>query len=524
MKVQAEIHAPREAPRTAASGQKAGARQRRYRAAAALLVAVSLCHPTAAAAAPTAGELAELEPIFEEWRLAAHVPGLVYGLIIDGKLAAVRGLGAQDLESRRPVGAMTRFRIASMSKAFTALAILKLRDEGRLSLDDPAERHVPELGGWRYPTSDSPRITLRHLLHHTAGFVEDNPWGDRQQPMPEAEFSRLLAGGVAFASVPGVRMEYSNLGYAILGRVITNVAEKRYQDYIEASLLAPLNMRATGFDVFAAPPAERALGYRWDDGRWLREPDMPDGAFGAMGGLQTTAADYARWLTFLLSAWPARDGPDAGPVSRTTVREIATGSNYLAARSRTEPAGAAPCRQPAAYAMGWTEVLDCELGRMLVHSGGYPGYGSIAMMLPHSRTGIFVFANRTYAEAATPALRALLTLNRRGAIKDPALEVSPGLAAAYAAARAVWQSGDIARAPLAGNMLLDRSADTWRARLAKLKHATGPCADDAPIRPVSAMEGSFTWNCRQGRVTGRVQRSPEPALRLQALEFAAAQP
>ena len=89
--------------------------------------------------------------------------------------------------------ASTRFRIASMSKAFTALAILKLRDEGKLGLDDPAERHIPEMRGWRYPTSDSPRIRIRDLLHHVGGLVTDDPWGDRQQAMPAADFSRLIA-------------------------------------------------------------------------------------------------------------------------------------------------------------------------------------------------------------------------------------------------------------------------------------------------------------------------------------------
>ena len=84
-----------------------------------------------------------------------------------------------------------------MSKAFTALAILKLRDEGRLPLDAPAETYVPEMRDWRYPTSDSPRIRVRDLLSHVAGFVTDNPWGDRQQVLPEAEFTRDAARGRA---------------------------------------------------------------------------------------------------------------------------------------------------------------------------------------------------------------------------------------------------------------------------------------------------------------------------------------
>ena len=104
-----------------------------------------------------------------------------------------------------------------MSKAFTALAILKLRDEGRLSLDALAETYVPEMRGWRYPTSDSPRIRVRDLLSHVGGFVTDDPWGDRQQVLTEAEFTRMLRDGVPFTRAPDTAFEYSNFGYALLG-------------------------------------------------------------------------------------------------------------------------------------------------------------------------------------------------------------------------------------------------------------------------------------------------------------------
>lgn len=95
---------------------------------------------------------AEVDRTFDEYRLDAHVPGLVYGVVMDGRLAHVKGLGVQDLETKRPVTADTLFRIASMTKSFTALSILKLRDEGRISLDAPADSYLPEIRGWRYPT------------------------------------------------------------------------------------------------------------------------------------------------------------------------------------------------------------------------------------------------------------------------------------------------------------------------------------------------------------------------------------
>src|SRR5713101_6032887 len=171
---------------------------------------------------------AEVDRIFADYALDSHIPGLVYGIVADGRLVYVRGLGVQDLESNRPVTPNTLFRIASMTKAFTALTVLTLRDSGMLQLDALAETYVPELRGWKYPTKDSPRIRVRDLLNHTAGFVTDDPWGDRQTPMPETEFSRLLREGVPFARTPATAMEYSNLGFALLGRVVTNVSGQPY--------------------------------------------------------------------------------------------------------------------------------------------------------------------------------------------------------------------------------------------------------------------------------------------------------
>jgi CubicO group peptidase (beta-lactamase class C family) len=172
---------------------------------------LSLSAPAFAAPPPPAA-ITEIDRIYADWQSAAHVPGLVYGIVADGRLVYVKGLGVQDVATGRPVTADSLFRIASMSKAFTALAILKLRDEGKLALDSPAEAYVPEMRNWRYPTSDSPKISVRNLLTHSAGFVEDNPWGDRQQVMPEADFTVVLAGGVPFARTPGLAMEYSNFG------------------------------------------------------------------------------------------------------------------------------------------------------------------------------------------------------------------------------------------------------------------------------------------------------------------------
>src|SRR6202790_726865 len=239
----------------------------------AMLIQVTSARASDSPASSGTSELktSEVDHIFADYALDSHIPGLVYGIVADGRLVYVRGLWVQDLESNRPVTPDTLFRIASMTKAFTALTVLKLRDDGKLQLDALAETYVPELRGWKYPTKDSPRIRVRDLLNHTAGFVTDDPWGDRQTPMPEPEFSRLLREGVPFARTPAMAMEYSNLGFALLGRVITNVSGHPYAETITHSLLQPLGMESSGFFVDAAPRERRALGYRWEDDVWRPE-------------------------------------------------------------------------------------------------------------------------------------------------------------------------------------------------------------------------------------------------------------
>lgn len=470
---------------------------------------------------PDAAMLGDIDRIFDEWRLDSHVPGLVYGIVKDGRLVAVRGQGVQDVVSKRLVDADSLFRIASMSKAFTALAILKLRDEGKLSLDRPAETYVPEMRRWAYPTRDSPKIRVRDLLNHSAGFVTDDPWGDRQQPLSEAEFTAMLKAGVPFARSPGLVMEYSNFGYATLGRIITKVSGKRYQDYIRDTLLIPLGMTSTTYDIARSPKDRRSLGYRWQDDDWLREPDMADGVFGAMGGIETSAKDYGRWIAFLLSAWPARDEPDRGPVARATVREIAQGSNFIQAAPRSPAIGGAPCRQALAYGMGWRVIDDCDLGRLLMHSGGYPGYGSNVLLLPDKGIGVFALTNRTYSGPSVPVFRAVLALNAAHTLPGRATPVSKGVADGYALAKAIWAAGDVAVAQdgLAMNFLLDRDVAQWKVELARLKGQVGECPASEPVNAESAMAGTFAWTCDHGRIRGSLLLAPTPKLGLQALTF-----
>jgi CubicO group peptidase (beta-lactamase class C family) len=461
-----------------------------------------------------------LDAFFQRYMADQHVPGLVYGVVADGRLVYVRAMGSLTPEDPgRAVTPDSLFRIASMSKAFTALAILKLRDAGRLRLDDLAERYVPEMRRWRYPTADSPRIRVRDLLSHVGGLVTDDPWGDRQQVLTEAEFTALLRQGPPFTRAPQSQFEYSNYGYALLGRIVSNVSGRRYQDYIRDEIMRPLGMTSSGYDIAASPLERRAIGYRWENDAFIREPDMRDGAFGAMGGVQTSARDYARWAAFLLAAWPPRDGAESGPVRRSTVRELGQGLNFVSVSRR--PGDPNSCPQAGAYGMGFRVAQDCDLGLTLAHGGGYPGYGSYLLLMPEHGIAVFAFANRTYAGPSPAVWQAAVALHREGMLLGRMPPISPAIQANLRVVEAMWAAGSIepGRRNLARNFLMDRSAENWAAEFARLKAQTGTCQTMAPIDPTGALSTNFRWICERGQLHGQILLAPTNPPTIQALRL-----
>ena len=463
----------------------------------------------------------EIDALFARYQADQHIPGMVYGVVQDGRLAYVKGIGVQDLDAKRPVTPDSLFRIASMTKAFTALAILTLRDEGKLRLDDLAEDHVPEMKGWTYPTTDSPRIRVRDLLQHVGGLVTDDPWGDRQQVLPQAAFTRMIAAGLPFSRVPQSQHEYSNFGYALLGRIVANASGMAYTDYVRRTILTPLGMTASGYDAPHAPKTHYARGYRWENDRWTAEPEMADGAFNAMGGLQVNANDYAKWVAFLLSAWPPRDDADTGPVKRSTVREMAQGLNFVSVTNRIGSTGATACKQAAAYGMGWRVAQDCDLGLTMAHGGGYPGYGSHIMLMPDHGVGVLALSNRTYAGPSAPAWDTAVLMDKAGLLETRAVPVSPAVADAFAATRAAYAAGNIGplNGKLAMNFLLDRSAENRAADLAKLKAEVGECPAAEPLAPHGALSTAFRLNCARGAIDGVLLLAPTTPPTIQALRL-----
>jgi len=387
-------------------------------------------------------------------------PGLAYGIVVDGDLVHAAGLGESHLGGPPP-DADTVFRIASMTKSFTAAAILALRDDGLLRLDDPAEVYVPELRGWPPVTPDSARVSIRHLLTMTAGFPTDDPWGDRQQGLPLEDFARFLSGGVRFNWAPGTRFEYSNLGYAILGRAITAVTDAAYPDYIGHRLLRPLGMTRSGYEAaeFEAPgqpdtaTGGLARGYRrvtgdGEGGRWAEVGFDPVGAFAPMGGIFSCVRDLATWAARFAAAFPPGGPEDGGahPLRRASRREMQL-PQVLTGWDRPGAFPGDPAPVLPAYGFGLFVEDHPRFGRVVSHSGGYPGFGSNMRWHPASRIGVIALGNGTYAPVMTLTARLLDAVLRHreppayGYAVALAPEASHGSSAVSQGASAVSQGG-----------------------------------------------------------------------------------
>jgi CubicO group peptidase (beta-lactamase class C family) len=274
--------------------------------------------------------------------------------------------------------------------------------------------------------------------------------------------------------------------------------------------MQPLGMTKSGYEFRDVPMAERAVGYRWENERWVEEPTMAHGEFGAMGGVYVTAEDYSKWLAFLLSAWPPRDGPETGPVKRATVRELAQGLNFVASRKRIGGASDDTCEWASAYAMGLIAIRDCTLGLTLSHGGGFPGYGSYMVLVPERRAAAFVLTNRTYSGPSEPVWRSLLAIDSQGMIPPDKRVIAPILETMQAAVRAAYEAGTIEplRGKLAMNFLMDRDAKNWASELAKIKQQIGECASAEPLFVTGALSTSYRWNCEKGHINGQILLAP----------------
>ena len=292
----------------------------------------------------------------------SHAPCVAIGIIRDGVLV-------------RASSPSTRFRIASMTKSFVAASVLLLRDERRLSIDDEVGAAVPS-----FASSLPSGTTLRRLLTMTSGLATDDPWADRLMGAPDSLVDEVLAGGVSLAVEPASQFEYSNLGYVILGRVVSVVAGLPLQEFVRQRLLTPLAMTSTGWDV-PGDDVAWARPHRAVDGEPVADdPPVGDGSFAPLGGLWSTVEELAKWVAML-------SGDGAGPLSVVSRREMSTAA--VALNAEWADAGA--------YGMGLDVIEDPAAGTVVGHSGGVPGYGSHMRWQPGGAHGVIALANVTYA-------------------------------------------------------------------------------------------------------------------------------
>jgi CubicO group peptidase (beta-lactamase class C family) len=471
----------------------------------------------------------DIDVLFAEFARSNHVPGAAWGIVIDGELAHAGAFGVRDVKTKAPVNGHTVFRIASMTKSFTAMAILKLRDAGKLSLDDPAERYVRELRDLKYPSADSPRITIRHLLTHSEGFPEDNPWGDQQLSVTDRQFSQMMQGGIPFSNAPGIAYEYSNYGFAILGRIVSEVAQQPYDRYIAENILAPLRMSSTTLHPSKVRDDELAIGYRWEDDQWEEEPALPHGAFGAMGGMLTSVQDLSRFVAALLDAWPPRDGPELGPVSRASLREMQQPWRSSGMRVVRDPATNAVQLTASSYGFGLGIIQTCQFRTIVAHSGGLPGYGSLMRWFPDYGVGIIAFGNLTYTGWGRVVGEATDRLVATGAFQPREQRPSPELIAARDAVSQLivrWDDREAKRIA-AGNLFLDRSIERRKKEIDDLKEQVGSCmVPDSFDFVENALRGEWTMRCQRGNLQVSITLAPTipPAVQFMSVRPAPAGP
>jgi CubicO group peptidase (beta-lactamase class C family) len=386
--------------------------------------------------------------------MAAHEqPGLSIAIVDDQEVVWQKGYGFADVERRLPATPATLYRIASITKLFTATAILQLRDEGRLRLDDCVVEHLP----WfriRNVHPGGPAITLRHLLTHTSGMprqVLGDNYNELEYPTREEMIRGLAKQETVFPAES--LWKYSNLALAVAGEVIEAVSGEPYADYVEKHILLPLGMKATR--VLPAPETPGlAVGYtrrtagkaREAHGFIHRQSGVP------AGNIASSVEDLAKFATFQM-----QEGPNGGKriLKRSTVKEMQR-VHWLRPDWRSG--------QGLGFAI--RRVGDqVRVG----HSGGLPGFRSLLQIAPDQRLAVIVLTNSDDGEPRLcvnqafcivgPAIARATAPAQTTAEPDPAWDRYLGT---Y-----TWQGEDIHILVLGGRLtMLDPEAENpWESRV-----------------------------------------------------------
>lgn len=348
---------------------------------------------TALLALPAAaGELAEhprvadaialLDLWIEEQRAYHHLPGIAIGVVYDQELVWAKGYGVSDLESGAPVTPETVFRVGSITKLFTATAVMQLRDAGKLRLDDPVTTHLP----WftvKSSFTGEPQISVRQLLTHTSGLPREAAfpyWTTHDFPTRE-QIRRALPGQDAIFA-PATTYKYSNLGMALLGEIVAEVSGEPWADYLESHVFEPLGMTATSADPDDDLLARMTTGYlrRTAEGHRKIADYYDTGGLAPAANIVSSVADLARFAAL----------------------QFSTGASVLRASTRRE------MHRPHWMRGDWTRGIGLgfrvarEGGKTRVSHGGWvAGHRSHLLLVPAEKVGVVVMTN---ADDASPTL------------------------------------------------------------------------------------------------------------------------
>jgi CubicO group peptidase (beta-lactamase class C family) len=303
------------------------------------------------------------------------VPGASVLVLRDGQALLRRGYGLADLEAGTAAEARSNYRLASVTKQFTAAAILLLAEDGVLSLDDPIRRWLPSLP----PAADA--ITLRQVLSHTAGLVdyEDHVPADFEGQLHDADVLRILEGQDRTYFTPGSAYRYSNSGYALLALVVGRASGRDFATFLGERIFQPLGMAGTvAHRDRVDTVAHRAFGYSWIDGQWMRTDQSQTSAVLGDGGIYSSIDDLARWDAALY------DDRLLSPASRAAMFTAATTTGEA---------------DVPGYGMGWRLNGDSAW-----HSGESIGFRNVIVRWPGERLTVVVLSNRNAPEPYPLAL------------------------------------------------------------------------------------------------------------------------
>jgi CubicO group peptidase (beta-lactamase class C family) len=318
------------------------------------------------------------ERLFSAWiegQIAYRgLPGIAVGVVSDQELVWSKGFGFADIKARRPMTAATQFRIASNSKLFAAIAIMQLREEGKLGLDDPVVKYLPWFKEKPAGDDDGP-ITIEQLLSHSSGLQREagDHWASNTFPTAD-EIERLYADRQApFA--PSVRWKYSNFAFALAGLIVEKVSGARWADYVEQNIFKPLGMDASSVDKNVAGLAV-PYGRRMPDGSREVLPFVDSRGMAAATGVTSNVEDLAKFVSAQF-----RRGPRGG-------RQIVSGGSWremLRVRSLEED-------WTSGTGLGF-DVKRVNGKTYVGHTGGYPGNATQTLVLLGDKVGVIVLTN-----------------------------------------------------------------------------------------------------------------------------------